>query len=94
MDLLINLLSPGTRAALNIFTTILMSTLFLILTWYGTKVTWEQFEFGYFTSTPLMFPTGPLMAIIPFGFILLFIQSLRMLLGYIRELAEIRSGRG
>ena len=85
MDLILSLLKPRARKILNTFTTILLAILFIILTWYGTKVTWEQFQNDYFMATPLQAPTGPLMSVIPVGFFLLFIQSLRMLHGYLRN---------
>ena len=85
MDLILSLLKPRVRKILNTFTTILLAILFIILTWYGTKVTWEQFQNDYFMATPLEVPTGPLMCVIPIGFFLLFIQTLRMLHGYLRK---------
>ncbi|MFC1869139.1 TRAP transporter small permease subunit [Thermodesulfobacteriota bacterium] len=88
MDLVLLLFKPRTRVIINIFTTTLLAILFLVITWYGVKVTYEQFEFSYFTSTPLEVPTGPLMSVIPIGCFLLFIQTLRTLCEYIGALTN------
>ena len=88
MDLMLLLLKPRARMILNIFTTILLAILFLVITVYGAKVTLEQFQNNYYTSTPLEVPTGPLMSVIPIGCFLLFIQSLRMLYGYLCALSQ------
>jgi len=45
----------------------------------------ELYQTHYFTNTLLRLPKGPILAIIPFGFLLLFIQSLRKALGNLGE---------
>jgi len=88
MDLILLLFKPRTRIIINSFTAVLLVILFLFITWYGAKVTWEHFQGRYITSTPLAVPSGPLVAVIPVGSFLLFAQSLRMLYGYLRALTQ------
>lgn len=88
MDLILLMLKPKTRSVVNSFTTVLLAILFLFVTWYGVKVCWEHFQGHYITSTPLAVPSGPLVAVIPAGSFLLFVQSLRMLCTHLKSLKQ------
>lgn len=84
MDIVINRLSPRPLAVVNIITSILGAIISLTLVWYGVKVSWEHFQMSYFTPL-LEIPTAPLLAIIPIGSFLLFIQFLIRIFEYPRR---------
>jgi hypothetical protein len=64
----------------------------LIIVWYGTIETWDNFQRGVRIPSILEFPKAPLLAIIPFGSFFLMLQFLRNAFGYINKLAEKRNG--
>ena len=77
VDLVLKRLNPKTQAMLTIITSLMGAIIFLVITWYGAKVTWEHLQTGYFLSTLLRPPKWPILAIIPIGSFFLFIQFLR-----------------
>lgn len=83
MDVVLSRLNPGTQALLNIITSIICAALWLLLTWYAVKVTWENFQSGYYLNTLLGPPLFPMLAVIAFGSFLLFIQCLRRTYGFV-----------
>ncbi len=85
MEIVLDLFSPKTRVVLKTITSFLAALACLILFFCGTKVALELYQTNYFTNTLLRLPKGPILAIIPFGFLLLFIQSLRKALGNLGE---------
>jgi len=84
MDIVLNRLSPRQLTIVNIITSILGAIICLTLVLYGAKVSWEQFQINYFTPL-LEIPTAPLLAIIPVGSFLLFIQFLIRIFEYPRR---------
>ena len=86
MDIVLTRLSPKMQAIINIITSILGAFICLLLTWYGTQVTWEHFREGLSTETALRLPMVYLLAIIPAGSFLLFIQFLRRAYGFSESL--------
>ena len=83
MDLVVNRLSPRTQALTNMITSVLGAIFCLVVAWYGAGTTWDMFQRGIHRSTVLMAPVAPLIAIIPIGFFLLFIQFLRRTYKYL-----------
>ena len=83
MDMVLNRLNLGTRSRLNIITSIIGAITCLVVAWYGARITWEYFALGYTLNTDLRPPQAPIMAIIPVGCFLLFIQFLRRARGYL-----------
>jgi len=51
MDLLLTRLNPRAEAILNIVTSGVGAIICLALTWFGIKVTWDNFQTGYFLHT-------------------------------------------
>ncbi len=88
MDLVLSRLNLKTQYRLNFITSILGAITCFVIAWYGTRVTWEYFQIGYTLNTELAPPQAPIMAIIPIGCFLLFIQFLRR--GY-RYLCNMRT---
>mgnify|MGYP001108783321 CR=1 FL=1 len=87
MDFVFNRLKPRDQARLNVITSVFGIIISLVLVWWGVKVTCEHFQNGYYIRSIINYPTGVLLAIIPFGSFLLFIQFLRRTYGYIKKLA-------
>ena len=85
IDVLINRLEPRTQTILNIVTSVVGAIFCLIIVWYGTDVTWENFQKGTTFYKAVGFPKAPIMAAIPIGSFLLFIQFLRRTRGYLME---------
>lgn len=89
MDLVLTRLKPRAQATLNVITSIFGIIICLVLVWWGVKVTWEHFQEGYYIRSLINYPTWVLIAIIPVGSFLFFIQFLRRTYGYMRKWAAI-----
>ena len=83
VGLLLDRLNPRTQIIINIVTSILCAIIFSIITWYGVKTTWLYFRLDYHLPTMLSPPQYIILAVIPLGSFLLFIQFLRRTFGYI-----------
>ena len=84
MDIVLTRLNPGTQTVINIITSTICALLCLLLVWYGTKVTCDHLQKGWFTYTTMEFPVWIMEVIVPVGSLLLFIQFLRRSYGYFR----------
>jgi TRAP-type C4-dicarboxylate transport system permease small subunit len=89
MDLVINRLNPRHRFFLNVSTSIVGAIIFAVLTWYGAKTTWVYYKMGYWMPTTLETPKFLVLAIIPIGSCLLFIQLLRRAYGYLNSKSSL-----
>ncbi|MDP6179210.1 MAG: TRAP transporter small permease [Desulfatiglandales bacterium] len=85
IDLLETRLKKGSQFFLNSVTSILCATACLLVALYGLKTVWSQYERGLRFATILEPPMWPLYAIIPFAFILLFIQFIRRTHGNLKS---------
>lgn len=86
VDIIDALVSSRTRNRLNAFASIVGAAVCLILTYYGVLVTWSQFARRIYNPTMLEIPKGALVAVIPVGTFLLFIQFLRRLAASLKGL--------
>lgn len=77
VDLVFNSFSPRNKVIADLFTSILGGLVFLIVTYYGFKVTRHQYITKYFTPTFLEAPKFIVTLIIPVGSLLLVIQIIR-----------------
>jgi len=84
VDVVLNQFKPQTQASINISTSIIGAIVCLVLAWYTGQLAWDYFQRGVYTIKMLDFPKGPLLAVIPVGFFLLFIQFLRRTYGYLQ----------
>jgi len=84
MDVVIEHLSPRIRLVSNVIGSILGVMVCMVLTWFGTKVTWHLFQSGTLTTTYLQLPKYPFMFVIPFGSFMFMIQFIRRAYGFIR----------
>jgi TRAP-type C4-dicarboxylate transport system permease small subunit len=77
VDFVLAMANPKTRAFLGFITSLFGIAICLPLVWYGSKVTWLNFLKGHYFPTLLEIPKAPILAIIPFGSLLLLIQFIR-----------------
>ncbi len=77
VDLVYNSFSPKNKVVSDLFTSILGGLVFLIVTYFGFKVTRNQYITKYFTPTFLEAPKFIVTLIIPVGSFLLLIQIIR-----------------
>ena len=82
MDIMLNRLSQRTQDRINIVTSILCAVACLVVTWYGVKVWWDYYQINYIYAGSLKIPAYFLVAVIPIGSLLLFIQFLRKAYGH------------
>ena len=82
MDLIVNRLGRRVQALLNAVTSSIGALIWLTITWFSVKATWEFYELGFFFFTPLRTPKFIIISIIPIGSALLFIQFMRRAYSY------------
>ena len=78
MDILLDRLKPDTRTLANTIIFIVCAVLWLVIAWYGLKVTWLHYETDYFIRAGIDTPSFITLAIIPLGSLMLSIQLLKM----------------
>ena len=69
MDILLVYLKPRASALIGFVTSILIAMICFILFWYGTQVTWEQFQLCILQSNVIENPTHLEFVVIPLGFL-------------------------
>ncbi len=86
VDIVFDRLSPRNKCLTSLSTSIVAAIVFLLIGFYGVKVTRYQYSVGYYTPTILELPKFAISWIIPFGFFLLFIQTTRNALNHLKDL--------
>ena len=86
VELVLTRLNPRTQVIVNMVTSIICAIIFFIIAWYGVRVTYSYFKLNYQMPTILKPPQYIILAVIPSGSILLFIQMLRSGYGYLKNL--------
>ncbi len=84
MDLIVTRLNPKAELWLNIVTSIIGTVVCLIITWYGITVVLGLYHSGQYFAAYLKPPKYIIVAIVPFGTLLLSIQFIRRTYGYIK----------
>jgi TRAP-type C4-dicarboxylate transport system permease small subunit len=77
MDLVLDRVGPKTRVLFTVIAYSITALTCAALLVYGVKISWGIYEMGYKTDTLLRLTKWPLLSMIPLGFFLLFVQSLR-----------------
>lgn len=91
VDLVTGLLSRRTNQYLGLAHGIMGMVVAALFCWYGTVVTWGQYQRGVVDIQVVDVSKYLILLIIPIGFFFLFIQFLR---NFIQNLKEIRAGGG
>lgn len=85
IDIAIAPLGPRARAFLGIVSSIVGVAVCAIIVWYGTQVTLDHFQRAVRDTALLQLPKAPLLAIIPFGSLLLMVQFMRRAYGFLGQ---------
>jgi TRAP-type C4-dicarboxylate transport system permease small subunit len=83
MDLLIDKLGPRAQNGVNAITYTVGALVVLILSSFSLRVTLEFYRTQYFTATLLKLPKFIFIALIFLGFLMLFLQLIRKIIGFI-----------
>ena len=86
LDLAINVMGAKLRAGVNACTSLVMAVVCLVITWSSAKYTIYLFLNDVTIIQYYTIPKGVIYFIIPVGFFLLFIQSLKRTYQYIRQI--------
>ncbi|MHB8983910.1 MAG: TRAP transporter small permease [Carboxydocellales bacterium] len=76
VDIVLNWVSPRIQTVLMVLNSLVGLCVSLLITFYGARVSLDLLLRGVYNPTLLSFPKGPLVAIIPIGFLLLSVQFL------------------
>jgi TRAP-type C4-dicarboxylate transport system permease small subunit len=76
VDIAVRYLRPRARALLNTILCIIGALMCLVLAWYSGTTVWDEYQMGFKIPKVLELPRAPLLAIIPLGSFLLFVQFL------------------
>ena len=77
MDIVVTRFPQRTRLLFRVVTSWIGAAICLVLTYSGADVAFDHLQRGLHQPTPVEPPDFPLFAIIPLGFLMLFIQFLR-----------------
>lgn len=89
VDIVLNLVNPKRRLILNIATSVLGVLVCLALVWYGTDTALYSVRNAIMETRSVNIPKWTLIAVIPFGFLLLAIQSLTDTIAHIKERRDL-----
>ncbi|MFC2067602.1 TRAP transporter small permease [Chloroflexota bacterium] len=85
MDMVIEQFKPRAQLLINVITSTIGAIVFLIIFWYGAKVTWQQIQEGFTVPSYLMPPQALITGIIPLGSLFFSIQFLIRAFSYINK---------
>jgi TRAP-type C4-dicarboxylate transport system permease small subunit len=85
IDLVTRLLPVYGRVILSLLHNLAGAVLCAVFTWYGTLVTWDQFQRGVTDVQAIDFPKYLVLMVIPSGFFLLTVQFLRRFVSILRR---------
>jgi TRAP-type C4-dicarboxylate transport system permease small subunit len=88
MEFLIDRLKGKNKAALSLILYIIIAGICGMIIYYGIMAVMTAFKMKLLTPTLLAWPKWPLLVIVPFGFILLFIQALRSIVGQAEKIKQ------
>ncbi|MEW6667324.1 MAG: TRAP transporter small permease subunit [Thermodesulfobacteriota bacterium] len=82
MDFVVNAVGPRARRIMNMVSYSVGALVVLILAIFCLRVTLEFYRTGHFTATLLRLPKFIFIAVIFLGFVMLFIQLVRKIIGF------------
>jgi len=88
VELLTSRLKPKTQHLFGVITSVIGLIICLIVTWYGAKVTWHDFQSGAFRPGLNKIPEASILFIIPVGTFLLSFQFLRRIFNFLKKFRE------
>lgn len=88
IDIILNRLSPKVQVAVNLITSIFGVLVLLVLSYYGTYITFDYYRRGVPTLKYYKIPEFLVIMVIPFGCFLFALQFIRRALSYYRAYRE------
>ena len=82
MDIIIQRMNSRNQHIINMITSILCSCVCLCIMWFGVRLVWQHIQAGRMLTEGLRLPSAVILFVIPFGFLLLFIQFLKRAYGF------------
>jgi len=79
VDIIYNQLGPRSRRFLDCLNPLLGAMVCLAFTWFSVQATWLAYERGTVFATTWRLPRAPILAVIPVGSLLLFLEYLRQI---------------
>ena len=86
IDILMAHINPRKTQILEAIASVIGILVCALLTYYGVDVALDHMARGVYNPTLMEFPKGPLIAIIPIGAFLLFIQFIRRFFDLLKDL--------
>ena len=90
LEILLKYFNMRNQWLINSITSILCSIGCFVVVWYSSRAVWQQMQIGTVMPGILGAPKAPIMAVIPVGFFLLFLQFVVRTSGYFREMKSCR----
>jgi C4-dicarboxylate transporter DctQ subunit len=78
IDILVTRFSPRTQKIMSVVTSFIALIACALFVWVGIRATWLAYQGNEFLYRDIQVPLYPLYAVIPFSFLLIFIQFGRM----------------
>ena len=88
VELVTSRLSPKAQHLLGFITSVIGLIVCLVVTWYGARVTWQDFQSGAFRPGLNKIPEASILFIIPVGTFLLSFQFLRRIFNFLQKFRE------
>lgn len=84
VDILVSAVGPRLRAVLGLLATFIGAVICLVLMMYGWEVAWDFYRRGVGSGTLLNVPKAPIVAVIPAGSLVLFLQFCRQVTRHVQ----------
>jgi C4-dicarboxylate transporter DctQ subunit len=85
VELLVNMLKPELRSIVGTVTALISAVVFLIITWFSMRTTYNMFQMDYYIHSWLEPLKWPILIIIPIGSLLFSIEFIRTALKPLRQ---------
>lgn len=82
MDIVIQRLNLRIQHIINLATSIFCSCVCLCIMWFGVRLVWQHIQAGRMLTEGIRLPSAVILFVIPFGFLLLFIQFFKRAYGF------------
>ena len=90
MDLILNRLNKKRQNIMNIFTSFVGLVYVCFVMWATWSWAWESLQKGARFNTVLQEPMFPILVVMPIGFLLLALQFIKKIAGYINTIQKSR----
>ena len=88
MDIVVMRFRLRRQRVINLITSIFCSIVCFCIMWFGARIVWQHFQAGRMLTEGFRVPSALILFVIPFGFLLLFIQFLKRAYGFLQSLKQ------